>query len=402
MKICMIGSLPPPYGGVSTHCYYLSEELAKDGIQIHFLDTAAGEKKQIPARVFYDQFQRMNFFLLPFILLIKPGYLHFLFQLVRILGISRIRNIEYALSIIRFLSMLHKENNLDLIHSHHAGIRSLAALLFSKYHRIPFVMTVHGAEITLDENWQREKRMISHLLQQTKHVISVSQFTASYLTQRGFQGNPYIIPNGIDVEKFRVPRVDLIKLKQKYHIPEKRQLLLYVSSFKKWKGPDIFIHALKKLKDPFYAIMIGRDLGYLQYCQELASEFQLSGKIKFLTNLPEEEVIGFYHLANIFIFPTKVPSEGFGIVAIEAMAAGTPVIASKIAAIPEIVRDGETGLLFEPGNPDELASKIELLLSDVELYERLRKNGFRLIKSSFTWSKISKKVARLYHEIVTA
>jgi len=402
MKICMIGSLPPPYGGVSTHCYYLTEELAHSGIQVHFLDTIAGEKKQIPARVFNYQLKRINIFLLPFTLLTRPGYLHFLFKLVQILGISRIRNIEYAISIIRYLSLLHKENKLDLIHSHHAGIRSLGTLLFCKYHKIPFIMTVHGAEITLDENWQREKRMISYLLQETDYVISVSQFTASYLTQRGFQGKPYIIPNGIDFEKFRTPQVDILKLKQKYHLPEKMLFLLYVSSFKEWKGPDIFIHALKKVKYPFYAIMIGRDLGYLQFCQKLASEFQLSDKIKFLTDLPEEEVIGFFHLANIFVFPTKVQSEGFGIVAIEAMAAGTPIIASKIAAIPEIVKDGETGLLFEPGNSDEMASKIELLSSDAELYDHLRKNGFRLIESSFTWSKISKKVARLYHEIVSA
>ncbi len=399
MNICIIGSLPKPYGGVSTHCYYLTKELINLGNEVLFLDTKPNKDKKIPEGPQYFAFHQHNIFNLFIYFLIKPVLWKFLFQLIGTLGLSRVKNIQFALSLILSLGKISEKRNIDVIHSHHASIRSLGGFLFSLHHCIPFVITAHGAEVTLEKNWQKEKRLISYLLKKNTHIVTVSNFTGDMLKKRGFQGKLSVIPNGIDTSEFEMDEKEVITIGNRYQVPEDKKRILYLSSFKDWKGPDVFLKSLALLDQPFHGIMIGNDLGYLETCKSLAKELDIADKVNLYTDLPFKDIVAFYRLADVFVFPTKLPSEGFGIVALEAMASNTPVIASRIAAIPEVVRDGFTGLLFEPGNSNELANKINQLLSDTGLYRKLQENGIREIRSSYNWQTIAEQTLNVYQKI---
>ncbi len=399
MKICMIGSFPKPYGGVSTHCYYLTKALSDLNTEIIFLDTLPDSEKRIPPNINYNKFEKHS--LLEFI------YKYFtnsfkigdILKLIKILGLRRIKSIQYAFSIYLNLLHIHQHFDIDIIHSHHAGIRSLGAYLYSNKMNIPFIMTVHGAELTLENNWLKEKRLIRYLLAHNSHIITVSNFTATYVKKRGFKGKINKIPNGINLEEFKVDQKNLNLIKKKYHVLGDRKLILFVSSFRDWKGPDVLLKSLMQIKFPYQAILIGNDLGYLDTCKKIVENLDIADKVQLLSNLPSEEIMAFYNLADIFIFPTKYPSEGFGIVALEGMATRTPVIASRIAAIPEVVQDGKTGLLFEPGNHKDLADKMNYLVSNSSLYKKLQEEGYQMALTQFNWETIAQQTLDIYQQI---
>lgn len=95
--------------------------------------------------------------------------------------------------------------------------------------------------------------------------------------------------------------------------------------------------------------------------------------------------------AEIFVFPTVWGTEGFGMVAAEAMACGVPVVASRIAAIPEVVLDKETGLLVEPGDPVDLVSKLRLLLGDPSRCRSLGRAGIKHVKQ-YRWDRLAEEL----------
>ncbi len=398
MKICIVGNLPKPYGGVATQCYYVSRELAKCGHSVFLLDLIPDEQKDIPQGIHHQLLERFSFGRIFLYFLRTRKLWHYLLQLIRVWGPHRIKNIQLALNQIINLQKLHQQQKFEIIHSHHARL-SLGVFLFAKANKIPFVLTIHGEEVTLDEKWQKERRANTYLLKNVSHIITVSEFTGSYIKKRGFRGKTRVIPNGVDPRSFKMEPPELERFRSKYSIPVDRKILLYLSYFGIWKGPDVFLKSLCKLNFSFQAYMIGFDAGYFQSCKELAVTLGISDRVKMFTDVPFSEVVGFYNVADVFIFPTKYASEGFGIVALEAMASSTPVIASRIAAIPEVVKDGVNGLLFEPDNPTDLANQIERLIGDQELYHRLQKNGIDVIHSAYNWERIAQQFLKAYRNI---
>jgi glycosyltransferase involved in cell wall biosynthesis len=128
--------------------------------------------------------------------------------------------------------------------------------------------------------------------------------------------------------------------------------------------------------------------------ETLVKELGLSDAVTFVGRLPEEETLAEIARANLLVLPSFM--EGLPIVLMEAMAAGVPVIASRIAGIPELVEDDETGLLFTPSNWNELASRIDLLLGDDVLRTRLAEKGKAKVASEFDTRKSAQELARLF------
>jgi glycosyltransferase involved in cell wall biosynthesis len=89
-----------------------------------------------------------------------------------------------------------------------------------------------------------------------------------------------------------------------------------------------------------------------------------------------------------------------GVVLLEAMACGLPVIGSNVGGIPDIIKNGETGLLFKQKDPDDLAEKMIKLLSDEKLRDKVVENGLNLVKQNFSWEVISDKFLKIYHDVI--
>jgi glycosyltransferase involved in cell wall biosynthesis len=135
-----------------------------------------------------------------------------------------------------------------------------------------------------------------------------------------------------------------------------------------------------------------------------ASErLRLRDKVIFQDAVSQEELVRYYSMADVFVLPSvttdKGETEGLGVVLLEAMACGVPVIGSAVGGIPDIIKDGETGLLVVEKNPKDLAEKICRLFTDGELSKKLSENGLRFVTRKFSWDVIAKEYAELYETI---
>jgi glycosyltransferase involved in cell wall biosynthesis len=142
------------------------------------------------------------------------------------------------------------------------------------------------------------------------------------------------------------------------------------------KGQDVLIKTLGLLKNAYpdlSAEFIGRGKLLMDFYKNLARQLKIDDRCFFMGALPHSEVLERISAASVTVMPSR--TEGFGYVCIEALAMGTPVVASRVDAIPEIIRDGVDGLLFRPEDAQDLADKLQTILSDSSLRERLSQKG---------------------------
>jgi glycosyltransferase involved in cell wall biosynthesis len=177
------------------------------------------------------------------------------------------------------------------------------------------------------------------------------------------------VRNGVDVDRFRTPARDRAAVRAEFAIPEGAPLLLAVGALGRCKGQDLLIDALARTGSAPFALVVG----------EGGARARL------------EE-----HAADLFVHPARW--EGFGRVVAEAMAAGRPLIATRVGGIPEIVADGATGRLVEPERPDRLAHAIDELLADRELARTFGAAAQRFAARELDAAVTARGVARLLFE----
>ena len=157
---------------------------------------------------------------------------------------------------------------------------------------------------------------------------------------------------------------------------KKQNYIVCVGRMTESKGQEILLSAVKKLKQnsfPVQVIIIGEGSQEVKL-KQLACDYGIDSFCQFLGPLPNSEVLQKMAAAAITVVPTKV-GEAFGVVNIESMSLGTPIIASRVGGIPEIIRDGVDGILIKPEDPNALAEKLELLLNNNCLRESMGQNA---------------------------
>jgi glycosyltransferase involved in cell wall biosynthesis len=138
------------------------------------------------------------------------------------------------------------------------------------------------------------------------------------------------------------------------------------------KGADVLARAIPLLGEVPARFRFAGPAGSLEVeVRSIVAEAGVGGRVEFLGELTLDALPRTVAAADVLVFPTVWGTEGFGMVAAEAMACGVPVVGSRIGAIPEVVLEGRTGLLFEPGDAVDLASRLRLLLEDLPLRRRL-------------------------------
>jgi glycosyltransferase involved in cell wall biosynthesis len=188
------------------------------------------------------------------------------------------------------------------------------------------------------------------------------------------------------------------QIKERYHIPGK--YLLYVGGFDRNKNLLSLVKTFRlllqenSLKDEIFLVFVGalsQDAGSL--C-EFVKTYRIEQRVIFTGFVPEEDLIGLYNGAEIFVFPSLY--EGFGLPPLEAMACGTPVITSNAASLPEVV--GDAGIQVALHSPEELGHAIIEVLTNNGLREDLRKKGIERA-NLFSWEETARHTLRVYHEV---
>ncbi len=174
--------------------------------------------------------------------------------------------------------------------------------------------------------------------------------------------------------------------------------IIFVGRLGRVKGVDILLKAIQILKEKYHRslrVAIVGDGSLMNDLKELALQYGINEYIDFLG--VRKDVLELMRESSIFVLPSRW--EGFGLVLLEAISVGVPVVATKVGGIPEVIEDGKDGILVEPENPEELSNAILRLLSDDNLRSLISLNAYKKVKEEYSIEKYSKILLSLYKEL---
>ena len=289
-----------------------------------------------------------------------------------------------------------KEERPDIIHTHlpRADVAGAFARVF--HPGLVWVCSVHAI---YSEDWSgRWSLPLFNLLWRRADImLCISHAVREWLVGRGVpQDKARVIHYGIEPEKFSESRVNL---REQWGLND-NAVVGSIGRLEPRKGHDLLIQAMPELcmRVPSARLLIaGHDpCGYGVTLRRLIDRLGLGEKLRLVGF--QTDVVSFLNALDVFAFASS--SEGFGQVVIEAMAAGKPVITSKIAPLTEIVADGETGLLVESGSPQSFASAIAQLLIDPMERHRMGARGRERVTKSFTAERMTQETLLLYENLL--
>jgi glycosyltransferase involved in cell wall biosynthesis len=230
------------------------------------------------------------------------------------------------------------------------------------------------------------------LLLPVDKYIAISETTKEKLVKAGVKKNKIeIVYCGVDEEE--IEKVHLKKTPKKYDLSSVSRLVAY----KRISDLISAIHLLLSKHPKITAAIIGQG-PEKKFLEEQVRQLGLADQIIFFGHVKNHaSVLETISSSKIFCFPTS--AEGFGIAPIEAAALGVPSVLSSIPVLKEISHNGESGLVFEKGDPNDLAKKIELLMTDNALYQKKSKAAINLSKQ-YSWEKISGQTLAIYKELL--
>lgn len=255
----------------------------------------------------------------------------------------------------------------DILYGHFVSHICIPLLIIGLFRRPAVVINIHGSDVLVEGNIRKFIYsfflfpLVRKVLGRAALVVTPSRQYRGVLERRFGVGRDkiFVSPSGgVDAGLFRP--LARAGCRRELGIKEDEFVIGYVSRIEKSKGWRVLVDALALLTAgpsafPFRALFVGKgsEVGAFR---EKISELGLEGKVIHIENTTRDRLASFYSASDVFIFPTT--KESLGLVGIEAMACGAPVIGSRIEALGEYVVEGVTGMFFNPGDPADLADKI--------------------------------------------
>lgn len=288
-----------------------------------------------------------------------------------------------------------KKSNPDIVHTH-LGHADFIGLLASTGLKCAKFCTMHNIWF----KWNKKDSIIfffykiwfAYIAPECK-VISISKSVYNHVnnTLKVKQRNSFLIYNGIPLSAKEYNRN---KEREKYSISSDSFLILFVGRLRIQKSVETLIQAFANIKqnEKYHLIIVGD--GELRSKLELLSvSLKINKRVQFVGTTPEPEK--FFAMADLFVLPSIF--EGLGLVILEAFRSSLPVIASNIEGPKELIKNNFNGLLFEPGNHQQLSSLIESIYSDESLRNNLSKNGYTTFQNNFEINNYAKELEMLYN-----
>ena len=277
---------------------------------------------------------------------------------------------------------------------------------------VPYGVLLHGGDLLILRHQAQRSRLKRYtartLLGGASVLVGNSRWTAELSRQvmadLGLdlgRVRVEVVPLGTDPGIFR-PGLDTGAVRERYRL-DQRRWLLSVARLTRHKGIDVAIRVVADLAAEF------PDLGYLVVgsgeelptLQSLASAFGVSDRVRFLTEVPDEDLPGLYNCAEIYLGLSRLMDqrvEGFGISLVEASACGLPVLAGRSGGVPDAVREGETGLLVDAEQAGPVAHLLRGLLQDHQLARRLGTGGRAAVERYYNWDRVAADLVRIAGE----
>jgi glycosyltransferase involved in cell wall biosynthesis len=401
LKVCMLTSSFPRFQGDSPGVFILSfcRELQKIGVETEIVAPHhyGSEYHEICGRIRVSRFP--YFYPLKFQnLCYNSGILKNIKQRpVTVMQLPFFLMAEFCYTL-----WVAQKRKFDLVHAHWSIPQGFMGLILKKFSGIPFLTTLHGSDVYSLRS-RALRRLNGMVINASNACTANSRATAEMARKVSGREDIRIIPMGVDAALFgeTVAREDLRK---RFRKDEK--LIMYAGRLIDWKGVDYLVRALPEVlqKCPEAKLLIVGSGPCKSDLAGLSESLNLQKKIVFLDTVSQNELAQYYSLAHVFVLPSIMSgsgeTEGLGLVLLEAMAAGIPVVGTNVGGIPDIIRDGETGLLALEKKPHDLSEKILRLLVDERLRERVKENGLRFVKENFSWKIVARKFKKVYEDIL--
>ena len=292
------------------------------------------------------------------------------------------------------ISRLVKKLDIDIIHAH-TRVTQIVGFFVSRLRRIGFVTTCHGFF----------RRNLGRILLPAwgDRVIAISEAVEGYLIKDfGVNRNKIaLVYNGIDVKKFLKDFSDKERdeLKDSFGLRKDHSIIGTIARFTPDKGHDVLLYALfdiLKQKPNVQLVFVGD--GKERYkIQDIVERLGLSENVIFVKS--QINTVSVFAAMDVFMFAPR-RKEGLGLVLLEAMASGRPVVATNVGGVGTIVQDGINGFLVGPSKPELLVEPTIRLLKDKELYKKMSQAGRECVVQKFSINGMADKVDRLYKEII--
>lgn len=336
-----------------------------------------------------------------FVLFVHPGYANSRFDLDRLAAHEGVEVVPLRLPLLVPIEqaawpLLVRRHRLDLVHSPYV----VGPLVVG----VPVVVTVHDLiferypEYTPQRLLRFAYRAMATLsLRRASAVVAVSEATRAdverwYPTTRG---RTHVIPNGVSRSFSRVEDPGrLATVRARYGLPPR--FVLAVGAGRPHKNFEVLVEAARDLGDdgPGVVLASAPDERFPDAVGDRIARYGLEHRVLRIRDVREDDMAALYSLADAFVFPSFV--EGFGLPMLEAMAAGTPVVAADASVMPEL--GGDAVLLFDPSDAAALAAQIRRLAGDPDLRGRLRERGIRRA-AEFSWERAARATVELYRAL---
>jgi glycosyltransferase involved in cell wall biosynthesis len=267
------------------------------------------------------------------------------------------------------------------------------AWLLKKLYRIPYIVSLRGGDVPgfRPYDFKVFHKLIGPFLRviwhQADSVIANSNGLRDLALAFDSSINIPIIPNGVDGSHYRNDTREWSPAK-----------LFSAGRIVHQKGLDLGLRALAQLKDLTWEWRIAGDGPQMDLLKSLAQELGISDRVKFLGWQSREELTQWYHRSNLFLFPSR--HEGMPNAVLEAMSSGLPVVATRIAGSEELVLDGETGLLVQTENVNELRDALRKILTDSVLREKMGIASRLRVEQNYTWHKVAEAYQTILQQAI--
>ena len=301
------------------------------------------------------------------------------------------------------------EFNPDIVHVHHPFVLSSQAITYGEKFGIPKILTLHTqyeqyayyiAPIPQKITKETIKMIISHLSYKIDCITTPSVSMKELIEDYGIKNRIEVIPNAIELDSFQEKNEQKCsEIKKRYNLKEEDKIILYVGRIAQEKSIDKIIKALAIIKKKGFSkmklLIVGQGPARDEL-KQLARTLKVEEDVIFAGAVSYEEIKYYYKMAYVFTIAST--TETFGMVTIEALASGVPVLAVKAPGAVDILTDGLDGLLVD-NDTEKFASALENIIREPELRERLSQWALKT-SEKYSIDIISERMLNLYREVI--
>ena len=389
LNVMMLSWEYPPrvIGGISPHVFFLSKSLAEIGVKVHVVTC------DFPGAPAYEVIDGVEVYRIDSYKNPSPDFASWIYLM----------NMNMQKEAAAIAAKI--ENKIDVFHAHD-WLVATAGIGLKHVFRKPLLVTIHSTEMGRRDGVHTQTEKMIHeteawLTYEAWKVICCSDYMVSH-TKWVFglpEDKLVMIPNGVKPQVYKdINKGEGKKFRTMFALPEEK-IVLYVGRLVYEKGIHILVNAAPKILEKVNAKFIIVGSGYMkEQLLDIVKSMNLEHKVLFAGFLEDDILLKLQKYADVSIVPSLF--EPFGIVALEAMAAGSPIVVSDTGGLSEIVDHNSTGVKIYPNDPESLAWGVTKILLDEEYSAYLRKNAYEKIKEKYDWKKIALKTKKIYKSVL--